>query len=108
MPGLPAAGTIFFTSQEGRRRYAEQLRIRCRILTIRLPEHSFTGAFQLSELLGPEGHMGTAIEQLRAMEALVRDLSTAHARLAPEPGPEAEELEMFRRLVVVVWREGVR
>lgn len=107
-PGVPAAGAVFFTSPEGRRRYAEQLRIRCTILTIHLPEHSFTGSFQLAELLGPVDHMSAPIEQLRALETLARDLSTGHARLGPEPGPETEELEMFRRLISVTWREVVR
>lgn len=108
LPGLPAAGAVFFTSEEGRRRYAEQLRIRCRILTISLPEHSFTGTFPLSEVLGPMGHMGAPMEEQRAMEVLARDLSNAHARLTPDAGPEADELEMFRRLVVVTWRETAR
>jgi len=108
-PGMPSPGAVFFTSQEGRRRFAEQLQIRSLALTARLPDHAYAASsFQLSELTRLLGGMDGVMHRMSALQMLVEDLSMAHARLRAEPGQESDLLELFRRLTVVTWWEAAR
>jgi len=108
-PGRVGPRPSDFASAEGRRRKAQELRLRAAPLTRRLPPHAYTRqGHQLMELVRITRSADEGIEVHQSLHLLVRDLDSRHRRLG-HPGPDqAVLLTLLRELAVLTWVEARR